>query len=457
MSIEKQCTSSQPPTIDLGNLGQQTIVALSLQIAGVLLTYLMQICLARWMGQAEYGLYTYTMAWCITLSIPTGLGLPRTVLRFVSEYRIQEEWGQMRGVLFSSWQLTLATGLLVATVGTIGSLVINHYYHPDYAPVVAIGVWLIPLLALQQLQEDMGRGTKSLILAYGPSKVLWPVSVLVGCFILFQLGDSSLTSLSAIDLVIATLFSAVSLQLAFIWWGYAPEIAAVASIYARRQWLQVALPLLFHRAFREILRQIDVVMVGTLIGTEIAGIYNAAASTSLWVSFMLTTVNLVVAPTFTSLYTQKDFLGLQKVVSASSLWILWPSSIFAFCLIFLAKPILALFGHEFIAAHWSLKILVLGQLTNALCGSVGNLMVMTGYQNKILLVSSTCALTNLILDAIFIPFWGMNGAAFATAVTLITYNIWCSVLALRNTGIYSSAAIEFLGRSIFENRNGENI
>lgn len=453
--MKQHLTPKSPPSIDIKTLGQKTITALALQVAGVLLTYLIQVCLARWMGKTEYGLYAYTMAWCMTLAIPTGLGLPRAVLRFVSEYRIREEWGQMRGVLVSSWQFTLVSGLFVAIVGTFSSLAIDHYYHLAYAPVLAIGVWSIPLLSLQQLQEDMGRGTESLILAYGPSKVLWPISVLIGCFILFQWGDHSLTSIAAIDLAIATLGVAVLGQLIFIWWGYAPEIASVASVYIRRQWLSVAIPLLFHRAFREILRQIDVIMVGTLISTEIAGIYNAAASTSLWVSFMLTTVNLVVAPTFTSLYTQKDNAGLQNVVSASSLWILWPSSIVAFFLILLAKPLLALFGSEFVAAHWSLKILVLGQLTNALCGSVGNLMVMTGYQNKVLIVSSTCALANLILDAIAIPIWGMDGAAWATAITLIAYNIWCSILALRNTGIFSSAAIELIGRGFVKNRNLE--
>ncbi|MGK7925603.1 MAG: oligosaccharide flippase family protein, partial [Spirulina sp.] len=361
--MEKNLASSPPSNMALRNLGRDTILALFLQIAGVLLTYLVQICLARWMGKVEYGLYAYTMAWCLTLAIPTGLGLPRAVLRFVSEYRVREEWEQMRGVLLSGWQFTLASGLIVAIAGTIGFSLIDRYYQPTYAPVLAIGVWLIPLISLLQLQEDMGRGAKSLLLAYGPSKVLWPILLLVGGFILVQQGDRNIASLPMIDIAIATLFGVVLFQLVFIWLGYAPEIASVSSVYVYRQWLGVALPLLLHRAFREILRQVDVIMVGSLIGTEIAGIYNAAASTALWVSFMLATVNLVVAPTFTSLYTQKDSEGLQQVVSASSLWILWPSLIISFFLLLLAKPILGLFGNEFVIAHWSLKILVMGQLT----------------------------------------------------------------------------------------------
>ncbi|MBP0016990.1 MAG: oligosaccharide flippase family protein [Cyanobacteria bacterium SBLK] len=444
--MKKSLTANPPANIDLRNLGRKTIVAISLQIAGVLLTYLIQILLARWMGKVEYGLYAYTMAWCLTLAIPAGLGFPKAVLRFVSEYRVREEWGKMRGVLFSSWQFTFASGLAIALAGSAGFVLIDRYYAPAFAPALTIGVWLIPLLSLLNLQEDMGRGTKSLLLAYGPSKVLWPILVLAGCFWVSRWEDWTLTGIGAIHVTIATLVGVILFQLALIWLGYVPEIASASIIYNRREWFKVALPLLFHRAFREILRKMDVIMVGTLIGTEVAGIYNAAASTALWVSFMLVTVNLVVAPIFTRLYTQKDATGLQKVVSISSLWITWAAILVALLLIFAARPILGLFGSEFVAARWSLKILVLGQFTNALCGSVGTLLVMTGHQNKVLMVSSTCAIVNLVLDAIAIPLWGMNGAAVATTAALMIYNIWGSVLVFRNTGIFSSAAIEFIGR-----------
>ncbi|NET10334.1 MAG: flippase [Symploca sp. SIO2B6] len=447
--MEKSLTQTSPSDISIRNLAQGTMVALGLQIAGVLLTYLVQICLARWMGKAEYGLYTYVMAWCLTLAIPAGLGLPRAVLRFVSEYRVQGEWGRMRGVLLSSWQFTLVMGFIVAIVGSASLSLISRYHSFTYAPVLSIGVWLIPFLALLQLQEDMGRGAKSLFLAYGPSKVLWPILLLGGGLFLLQTGRM-LTSVSMLDLSIGTLAAVVLFQLCFIWFRYTSEIATTETVYARRQWLGVALPLLFHRAFREILRQIDVIMVGSLIGAATAGIYNAAANTALWVSFILQTVNLVVAPAFTTLYTQKNIPGLQKVVSIASLWILWPSLAIALLLGVLAQPILGLFGHEFVAADWSLKILVIGQLTNALCGSVGNLMVMTGYQNKVLIVSSTCAFVNLILNAIAIPIWGMNGAALATAFTLILYNLWSSVLVMKNIGITPSVATDFWGQYILK-------
>ncbi|WP_254013861.1 flippase [Limnofasciculus baicalensis] len=448
LSISLNLDSKTSSDLDLKHLAKDTIFALFLQLSGVVLTYLVQVCLARWMGKVEYGIYTYVVAWCLVLAIPVGLGLPRAVLRFITEYRVKEEWGKMRGLLLSSWQLTLGMGLLVAITCTIIISVFDYYYQFTYAQALIFGVWIIPLQSLLQLQEDMGRGAKSLTIAYGPSKVLWPILLLGGSFCLFQWQEKTLTSIPMIDMTIATLVGVVLLQLAFIWQSFAQEITSASTIYARRQWLGVALPLLFHRAFREILRQIDIIMVGSFLGVATAGIYNAAANTALWVSFILQTVNLVVAPTFTHLYTQKDRIGLQKVVLAASIWIFWPSLIIAGVLIIFAQPILALFGEEFVTANWSLKILVIGQLTNALCGSVGNLMVMTGYQNQVLIVSGSCALINVVLNAIAIPILGMDGAALATAFTLIVYNVWCSFLVVKNIKIFPSIISSFFHRDI---------
>ena len=96
------------------------------------------------------------------------------------------------------------------------------------------------------------------------------------------------------------------------------------------------------------------------------------------------------------------------------------------------KPLLAIFGPEFTEAHWALKILVIGQLVNALSGSVGNLLSMTGYQNQLMLVSGCTALINLVLNAIAIPLWGTVGAALTTALTLSIWNVWLAMIVIRN-------------------------
>ncbi len=99
--------------IRLNTLAWESLMAIVLQIAGVLLAYLVEVLLAQWMGRKEYGIYAYVISWSLLLAIPAGLGLPRAVLRFICEYKVKEEWGLFRGLLLSSWQLTVAVGLLL--------------------------------------------------------------------------------------------------------------------------------------------------------------------------------------------------------------------------------------------------------------------------------------------------------------------------------------------------------
>lgn len=421
-------------SVDLGSLARNSIFILSLQAVGVVLTYLAQVFLARWMGRTEYGIYEYAIAWSLVLAIPVSLGLPRAVLRFISEYRVQQAWGELRGLLLSSWQLTAGVGLLLSLASIEIIDLLNRQGGLLYAPVLLAGVWLIPLQALTQLQEDMARGADDIALAYGPSKVLWPLLILGGGFLFFQ-HEQGLSSVPMIRIASVSLLVVIVFQVLFLWFKFNGELSIASPTYKPRQWLRVALPLMFNRAFEMLLQQIDVLMLGALVGATSAGVYTAAAKTAMWTSFVLQSLNFVAAPAYSILHTQGDREGLQKVVAAVTLWIFAPSLVIAFTLFVFAQPILSVFGADFVAAQWPLRVLVIGLFIDVLCGSVSNLMIMTGNQNKLLLGSASSALINFILNAILIPKYGMVGAAIATSATLVIWDVWLCILVVRNLEI----------------------
>jgi O-antigen/teichoic acid export membrane protein len=426
-------------------LAKSSVIALILQFAGVTLAYLVQVFLARWMGKVEYGIYEYIITWSLLLAVPASLGLPRAVVRFINEYRVKQEWGLLRGLVLGSWQLTIGMGLCLGCLGTGIIFLINHYYHLSHVPVLLIGIWLVPLQGLVLLQEDLARGVENIILAYTPTKVIWPILVLLGGFLLWH-DRHSLGSVSMTEIALGTLLGAIALQACFIWFKVDGEVIPTDPIYIPRVWLKVSLPLLLYRAFRELLVQTDILMLGSFVGAAAVGIYSPASKTALWVSFVLQAINIVVAPTFAVLHTQDNRTELQKVIATVTVWIFWSSIAIGLILIIFAKPFLAMFGPDFVEAHWALRILVIGQLINALSGSVGNLLSMTGYQNQLMVVSACIALMNLGLNAIAIPIWGVVGAALTTAVTLSLWNIWLVVIVIRNLGVNPTVFASILSK-----------
>jgi O-antigen/teichoic acid export membrane protein len=162
------------------------------------------------------------------------------------------------------------------------------------------------------------------------------------------------------------------------------------------------------------------------------------SKTALWTSSVLQTLNLAVAPAFAILYQKGHQEDLQKVISEVMIWICVPSVTIGMVTVIFAKPILSSFGPDFLTAHWTLKVLVFGEMMSVLLGPVGTLMTMTGHQNNSVVASGFCALANLGLNAILIPQYGGLGAAISTALTLIIWKIWLCIFVLKKVHVNPS-------------------
>lgn len=464
-------------------LARDTGVAIIIQVVGLVLVYLMRVSFARWMGEVEYGIYEYVISWSLLLATFSGLGFPRAVLRFVAQYRVKNKWALLLGIVRTSWLLTLGVGILFALGGTGVVLLIEKSHPFIYAKALLIGLWLVPLQALMNLQREMSRAFDDITLALTPLQVIWPALVLGGG-IWWLDRHKSLSSLPMVTLATLLLLGVLIFQFILMvrkirqdvgpqFLGIVGAVPALSGLsvgaggdaaialsptgglpnlalpqrpqfpkpqieYAHKEWLSVSIVLLLQNAFGILLQQTDIVMVGSLLGPEEAGLYGAAVKTSLWVGFVLQTVNIVAAPAFATLYTQKDMEGLQKLVGTVTIWIFWPSLMIACGLMLFAPEVMSLFGPRFVAAAWELKILVAGQVVSALCGSVAYLMSMTGHQNRSVIVFGSAAVLNIVLNAVLIPWVGATGAAIATGLTMMVWNIWLSILVVKHVKIQPS-------------------
>ncbi len=410
-------------------------LVLGIQVAGLGVTYLSQVLLARWLGVADYGAYDYAIAWSDLLAFIAGLGLPGAVLRFIPQYIVQEEWSYLRGLIRQSWWITLGGSVAIALISTGILWAVNLNTPVSFS--LLLGLWLVPLQSLSKLQLEIARGCQQMTLAYSPSLLGLPI-IFIGSLILWRSLGFSLTTPVAIALFAICLFLILVGQFWRFWQQLSENIKNVIPAYQSRQWWAVALPLIVMSGAFVVLRQTDVVMLGLLAGMEDVGIYGAAFKSAKWVNFMLFSVNAIAAPLFSMLYTQGDRQGLQRLVFATAYWMFIPALFVMFGLIFLGDRILNWFGPEFIVAQPAMIALGLGQLVNVGAGSVNYLMVMTGHQTQSAWVFSISAGVNVILNAIAIPQWGSLGAAIATAISMSLWNIWLAVLVVKYLQIHPS-------------------
>ena len=67
--------------------------------------------------------------------------------------------------------------------------------------------------------------------------------------------------------------------------------------------------------------------------------------------------------------------------------------------------------------------MIVGQFVNILCGSVGYILMMTEKQNIFKNIMIFATFTNIILNIILIPKYSINGAAIASSISLILWNV----------------------------------
>ena len=84
-----------------------------------------------------------------------------------------------------------------------------------------------------------------------------------------------------------------------------------------------------------------------------------------------------------------------------------------------------IYGNEYVIGTIALKILVIGQMVNAAFGSVGAILNMTGHEKDAVIGMSIAIVVNVALNFILIPVYGINGAAFSSA---LAFFIWNSIL-----------------------------
>jgi O-antigen/teichoic acid export membrane protein len=421
-------------------------IALVIQIMGTGLGYLLQVFLARVMGDREYGLYTYIFAWASIGAVVCNLGIPVAVLRFIPEYSTQGDWGRFQGVIRGCSRFTFTIGILFSICGTVVVMAIDTTRSIENLTPILFGIWIVPLLALESLQGCLFRGGSQMMAAYGPSKVLRPLLFIGGIGgILTWEHSQHITTQPVLIVTIVTYLILVFSQQLLIHRDLLTQGTPARAIYDLQTWLRVSLPLLMITGFMLILYQTDILMIGALLGPADVALYNAASKTCGLTAFVYSAIEAIAAPTIAGLYAAGDRQKMQKMVLTMAHLVFWPTMLVTLFLISCGSYILGSFGPEFVAAQWCLTILVLGQLVNATTGPGGYLLDLTGHQDYSARVRCCTAILNLGLNYILIPKLGIMGAAIATSTAIILDNIAIYLLTVKYIGIHSSifASINF--------------
>ena len=412
-------------------------IVFGIRVTSAALAFVSIAALARWMGAAEYGVYAYAFSWLFLLALPAGLGLSAVCVRFLAEYVALDDWAKVRGLIGRSAALTLTTGIAIALITAAVIWFTPNLIRPQYRIPLLIAVFGVPLIALTTLGSQLGRAFGWVAWAYGPSQLWQPAVLLVVASAMAAAGATmSARVMIPVSLVIGGLTLIAQAMV------YArrlrPQLRNIPPAYHQRAWLRVAVPLLVIDSFAALIMHADIVMVGIFLTPVDVAHYFAATRVAMVASFFLASVGALAGPNLAALQAQGKTRDMQELLAGVTPWVTIPALTVTVLLAVAGWPLLRLFGPGFEAGYVALMLLAAGHLVASANGPAALVLNMTGHQDWAGFTYAGAALTNIALNALFIPRFGIAGAALATALSTIGMSATLVTLVRRRLGLRSS-------------------
>lgn len=406
-------------------------IALIGRAVGVILAYIFSLLVARLCGAGTYGLFSFVLSLLLIFGRISSLGLHIAAIKFGSVAVGEGNYSYFKGYLRMMVRLVFLSSLIVSIFFlSFHGAIARFFSKPGLAPYLIIFGLFFPLYILFRTLSETYKAIKRIDLVVLFQNIGLYVIGTAFLLIYFLAGLRFLAPVLAYFTAIAFLLVGVI----YVYHKLLPE-GREEKVSFSSVW-KVSVPLMFSGILSVILMHVDRIMVGYYKTSAELGFYSAAVRSALFVSFGLMAINYIFPPIISQLFSQGKIREMERIGRRSSRWAtLFSLTIFFFFLSF-GKEFLSLFGKGFETGYAVLLIISFAHIMNSAVGSVGFALSMTEYQVHYLALTFLSVIINIVANIILIPKIGIEGAAIATAISMITIKFLSLVLVRKKLGIW---------------------
>jgi O-antigen/teichoic acid export membrane protein len=418
------------------------------RVAGIGVTMLVNIVLARWLSPDEFGDFLLLCNIMSLASVLAMMGLNVALVRFISESLGQGDVARARECLRLVLALAVVTttsvaGLAALAMSYLGTTILGL---PDVPRLVPMAVTGLVLLTVLQLMAEACRGLHELRLASlfsggqsgGLLSNLLLLMLLAGAIVF---GKPSIFLAVVLNLVAM----AISVPVAILGLSYARRDRLAIQTSHRSgsalsvgQLMAFSLPLLFIQLLTFVTTQSDLWIAGIFCPHDQLALYGAARRLVLLITIPLQMAILTIVSSIAELHGQQRHGEIERVLRRAMSLAAAPSIIAILVLIAFGGPVLELlFGPFFRQAALPLSILGVGQLFLVCAGGSGCALEMTGHQLGSLLVNLMAAVGLVTIGTWSARHFGIVGLAVASSSVITAQSLCMWLLAKKLVGVWT--------------------
>ena len=412
-----------------------TVFAIRIFSAG--LAYFSQILLARWMGTADYGVYVYVWTWVLMLGCVLDFGMSPTSQKLIPHYRATGDIELLRGYQTGARWMAFAgcSAICLALAGVIRLM--SARIDPDMIVPLYLGLLTLPAFVAANIQDGMARAYDWMKLALMPAFVIRQVLIIGFAVAIAVFGFG-------VDATGAMALSAIAVWIAMLG-QFFPLNKRLAQITPKgpwridvRGWLATSIPMVLVEGFYLLLSYTDILLLQQFRPSDEVGVYYAVVKTLILVSFIHYAIAASSAHRFSELHASGDKKRLAAYLSHAIRLTFWPSLVATIILLALGKPMLWLFGPQFVEGYGMMYVLAIGLVVRSMVGPIERFLNMAGKQNLCAMAYAMAFVVNAGLCLMLIPRFGGYGAAASLSIALVFLTIVLFVITTRQFGFQVS-------------------
>jgi len=401
----------------------------SITFGGVILgtagQFVVRALIGRELGAEGYGILTLGLATLYFLSVFSTMAMDIGVARFIPFYFARNKFSKIAATLKVARKIVVIISTIIAIVLFLSSnyIALHLFAEPEVASILKIFALILPFFGVQLVQLGGLRGFKRMDYLTYTDQIARQTGLIIVALLTLLLSLSAFWVSVGYALVFLIVFGLTfyflnGLLNRHIGKGNSDsgnEKTIVKNIFS------FSWPLVASQQFAESRKRLDPILLGFLGSAQMVGIFNAALPISRIMQVILTSLNKIFLPSATELYAEGEMDELKKIYQLTSKWVFFLTlPLYLFLLIHAKEIIQIVFGQEYLSAEIPLMILSTGFFLNTISGSFGEMLIAIGRPKVNMLASALALAINVIANFIFIPIYGVSGAAIAAAFSLFS-------------------------------------
>lgn len=414
---------------------QLIALAVAVRFVGAGLAVLVHLVLARLMGVEDYGVFIFSYTALLMVGTLALAGLDRTIARFSAAAWAKQDYSAARGIVVIGTAVAFASAVLWWIAVGLTLIVTEFPSIGVYQTALLIGAASIPLFVLHRMREGAANGLRLMGHVTVPEHLVRQPLLLALTATFAWICTCAPSAEEVMGLYVLSMIILVVAGSLALYTALPPDFQSRPAVVRGWRWLKTSPAMMLSGGMELIFAQIDIIVVGVLLGGKAAALYAVASRFSNLLIYVSRAIDLVTLPVAAAGHTREDLSELQHLATAAGRVGTLFVGLGVIVIWLIGEDFLRLFGNEYVVASHIAVLLAFSCFCRVLLGPGATVLSATGHHNTSAATTILAIAVNTLLSVTLVHALGMIGAALATLASTVLLGTLNALVARRRTGV----------------------